>query len=63
MLPTAYKMLTILGKLVNCSTLVTETAAFSKALAVPPVETIVYLNAKNFVIIETNSHNYIPFVK
>uniref|UniRef100_A0A7C9AZS4 Uncharacterized protein n=1 Tax=Opuntia streptacantha TaxID=393608 RepID=A0A7C9AZS4_OPUST len=32
----------ISGKLVSCSTLVTETPAFSKALAVPPVETIVY---------------------
>lgn len=34
---------TISGKEVSCSTLVTETPALSKADAVPPVETIVYL--------------------
>ena len=37
------KRLTISGKHVSCSTLVTETPPFSKEVAVPPVETIVNL--------------------
>lgn len=35
--------LTISGKQVNCSTLVTETPVFSREVAVPPVETIANL--------------------
>lgn len=37
---------TISGKQVSCSTLVTDSPAFCKAEAVPPVDTIVYLQFK-----------------
>lgn len=46
-----YKRLTISGKRVSCSTLVTDTPAFSREVAVPPVETIMNLEQKK------TSHN------
>lgn len=45
-----FKRLTISGKEVSCSTLITETPAFSKEVAVPPVETMVYLENYNMSI-------------
>lgn len=44
-------MLTISGNWVSCSTLVTVTPELSSAVAVPPVETMVYLQFNRGTII------------